>query len=109
MFAAWQAWPRSGFFACPQRAVDGTQWFSYRFFGRIPVVKMHLKHAERPHAIIHDVTWGFGHGGYHCFLFTPATDGATTASIFTIYPPQFFLTGLHDQTNRDIFRKLGSP
>ncbi len=104
-FAAWQAWPRSGFFACP-RTEGHVALFSYRFWGLIPVVRMRLFSAIRPLHIIHRVLWGFGAGGYHCFLFAPAETGGTVVSIFTIYPPQPFLTGLHDQTNRDIFRLL---
>lgn len=106
-FAAWQAWPRSGFFACP-RAQGQMALFSYRFWGLVPVVRMQLHSALRPARLIHRVLWGFGAGGYHCFLFAPAEIGSTTVSIFTIYPPQPFLTGLHDQTNRDIFRLLGA-
>ncbi len=106
-FVAWQAWPCSAFFACPQIEGD-VRLFSYRFYGLIPVVRMQLASAVRPEHIIHRVLWGFGAGGYHCFLFAPADDGASTVvSIFTVYPPQWFLTGLHDQTNRDIFRLLG--
>ncbi len=105
-FAAWQAWPCSAFFACPQTQ-GAAGLFSYRFYGLIPVVRMQLASAVRPAHIIYRVLWGFGAGGYHCFLFAPADDGAATAvSIFTVYPPQPFLTGLHDQTNRDIFRLL---
>lgn len=124
-FAAWQAWPCSAFFACPEntplgsddfgrpgprltaKAVTTTRHFSYRLYGLIPVVRMQLASAVRPAHIIHRVLWGFGAGGYHCFLFAPTDDpGATTVSIFTVYPPQPFLTGLHDQTNRDIYRLL---
>lgn len=124
-FAAWQAWPRSAFFAClekPPLRSDGFSrpgmsrtaktvttkvFISYRFYGLIPVVRMQLASAVRPAHIIYRVLWGFGAGGYHCFLFAPADDGGATAvSIFTVYPPQPFLTGLHDQTNRDIFRLL---
>ncbi len=106
-FAAWQAWPCSAFFACSQTE-GGVARFSYRFYGLIPVVRMQLASAVRPAHIIHRVLWGFGAGGYHCFLFAPADDaGSTVVSIFTVYPPQPFLTGLHDQTNRDIFRLLG--
>ncbi len=122
-FAAWQAWPCSGFFACPH-TVGEMQLFSYRFWGVIPVVRMQLFSAVRPAHIIHRVLWGFGAGGYHCFLFAPANPdaaagldtqqaatsgpggGGADVSIFTIYPPQPFLTGLHDQTNWDIFRLL---
>ncbi|MGQ9489497.1 MAG: hypothetical protein ACUVS6_02010 [Anaerolineae bacterium] len=105
-FATWQAWPRSGFSACPW-ANGSEALFSYRFWGLIPVVRMQLFSAIRPLRIIHRVLWGFGAGGYHCFLFEPAKDiRSTTVSIFTVYPPQPFLTGLRDQTNRDIFRLL---
>lgn len=108
-FAAWQAWPCSAFFARPRTESDGRVLFSYRFYGIIPVVRMQLFSAQRPAHIIHRVLWGFGAGGYHCFLFAPTAEGGKTiVSIFTIYPPQLFLTGLHDQTNRDIFRLLGS-
>ncbi len=112
-FRNWEAWPRSGFLARPGVRGDGTPLFSYRFWGLIPVVRMHLFSDEAPCTnsapchIIYAVDWGFGHGGYHTFLFEPAgSANRTQASIFTVYPPQPFPTGLHDQTNRDIFRKL---
>ncbi len=113
LFRNWRAWPRSGFLACPATGPSDETLFSYRFWGLIPVVRMHLFAVEQARHIIFAVDGGFGHGGYHAFLFAAETASRSTlvgarssVSIFTLYPPQPFLTGLHDQTNRDIFRKL---
>lgn len=108
LFNAWQAWPRSGFFPTARRGRDGIDHFSYRFYGVLPVVTMHCVSAVPSRHIIHGVTWGFGHGGYHCFLFRPISPNKTEAAIYTTYPRQFFLTGLHDEMNRDIYRKLAA-
>lgn len=106
--AQWALWPRSAFFACPTRDAAGASWFSYRFYGALPIVVMRLKTAVAPQYIIYDLVSGIGAGGYHAFLLAPQASGGTAFSIFTIFPPTLFLTGLHDQTNLDIFQKLNA-
>lgn len=104
----WALWPRSAFFASPTRDAGGASWFSYRFYGALPIVTMRLKTAARPCHIIYDIVGGIGAGGYHSFLIEPQPSAGTAFSIFTIFPPTLFLSGLHDQTNLDIFHKLNA-
>jgi hypothetical protein len=106
LFRAWQVWPRSAFFACPRTDSQGDEWFSYRWYNAIPIVKMKLRAATDPHYIIYDIVSGVGVGGYHSFLFDPA-DSQTNVSILTTFPKHtLFFEGLHDQVNRDIYAKL---
>jgi hypothetical protein len=106
LFRVWQVWPRSAFFACPRTDNQGDDWFSYRWYRIIPIVKMKLKAVTNPHLIIYDIVSGVGVGGYHSFLFDPA-DSQTNVSILTTFPPHpLFFEGLHDQVNRDIYTKL---
>ena len=106
LFRAWQAWPRSGFFACPRIDSQGDEWFSYRWYRLIPIVQMKLKAAEKPHYIIYDIVSGVGVGGYHSFLFDPG-DSRVNVSILTTFPKHpLFFEGLHDRVNHDIYAKL---
>lgn len=115
LLITWQQWPRSSFFPCSRTDAHGVTWFAYRWWKIVPIVIMKLRVAERPHAIIYDITWGIGPGGYHSFLIGQAglvpafnTDAAqTTLAIFTTFPRIWlFPEGLHDRVNYDIYRKL---
>jgi len=106
LFRAWQAWPCSGFFACPRTDSQGDEWFSYRWYKLIPIVQMKLKAADKPRYIIYDIVSGVGVGGYHSFLFDPA-DSQVNVSILTTFPKHpLFFEGLHDQVNHDVYAKL---
>ena len=115
MLARWQLWPCSSFFPCLSTDEEGTTWLAYRWWKAIPVVIMKLRTAERPRAIIYDIVWGIGPGGYHAFLIDRAGPShlnstgvaQATLSIFTTFPrTRLFPEGLHDRVNYDISRKL---
>ncbi len=109
LIAEWTLWPCSSFFACPRVDEQGEEWFSYRWYGMIPIVLMKLKTSVRPRHIIFDLKWGIGAGGYHSFLFTQTDNALTEFSIFTTFSPtRLFLEGLHDQVNYDIYHNLHS-
>lgn len=106
LFAAWQPWPLSAFFASTS-TTEGRQRFAYRFYGLLPIVTMRPYARVRPDHIIYEITGGIGAGGFHSFLFKAAANGGSDVSIFTTFPPHpLFFEGLHDRMNADIFRQL---
>ncbi len=106
LFRAWTLWPPSGFFACTTIDRGGEEWFAYRWYKLVPIVKMKLKTAVSPQYIIYDLVSGVGAGGYHSFLLSPS-GAQTDVSILTTFPKHpLFFEGLHDQVNHDIYARL---
>ena len=107
LVASWQMWPRSSVHACPRRDDKGDLWFSYRFYGQVPVVVMKLRTTLKPRYIIYDLISGIGAGGYHAFLFDHNEEGMSVFSILSTFAPTpWFFEGLHDQFNIDIYRHI---
>lgn len=115
LLLTWRQWPLSSFFPCLLEREQGEIWLEYRWLKVIPVVVMKLRATQRPRAIIYDIVWGIGPGGYHSFLIGQANSpptlkveaAPTTLSIFTTFPKtRLFPEAVHDQFNYDVYRKL---